>query len=182
VIIYLGEADPDRIVKTDWLKRRFHDYNAVPIHALRKNALSDNRNFVQKLAGTKETLVITGHGNEDEFMGRDPEQLYQYLMDAGFNHDRFGTIYLLGCNAGAQFNFRGMVTSYMQRFAIAVRRGPAWNVKIYAPRGIIHWDFQEWTDEQGIFWEVDDARIRVYDDDDNVIEEYTFEHGMLRFI
>lgn len=181
MIIYLGEDDPDRAVKTAWLKLKYHDNRAIPIQSLRRDSLADNRNILEKLVDKKEKLIICGHGNEEEFMARNPGDLYNHLINAGLNHDRFDSIYLLGCNAGFQFRDRWRLTSYLTQFALKIRQGPAWNVKMYAPRGDIVWTLDEYTDGVNAEWRVGDVRIQVVDDEGNVLQDYPYDHGMLLF-
>lgn len=182
MIIYFGENDPERTAKTNWLKIKYGDSNAISIHSLKKNSLSDNRGFTDRLLEKKERLVISGHGNDERFMDRSPHELYTYLMDAGLNHDRFGSIYLLGCDVGLQVNGRYIVTNFMKQFAVKIRQGPARELKVYAPRGEIIYMMEVDYFKHHELVRVVEARIQVCDDDDNVLEDYSFENGMLIFM
>jgi hypothetical protein len=181
VIIYFGENDPERTAKTNWLKIKYGDSKAISIHSLKRNSLSDNRSFTDRFLDKKETLVISGHGNDERFMDRSPLELYTSLMGAGLNHDRFGSIYLLGCDVGLQFNDRYIATNFMKQFALKIRQGPARKLKVYAPRGEIVWMMDDVIWEHLTFPRVAEARIQICDEDDNVLEDYSFETGMLIF-
>jgi hypothetical protein len=114
-------------------------------------------------------------------MDRSPAELYTHLMGAGLNHDRFGSIYLLGCDVGLQFNDRYIATNFMKQFALKIRQGPARNLKVYAPRGEIVWMMDDVPWEHLTFPRVAEARIQICDENDNVLEDYSFETGMLIF-
>jgi len=170
------------MAKVEWLKFKFHEHFAIPISWLNRISLSDNRSVFGMLANKKEKLIINGHGNPDQFMELSPFDLYDRLMAAGLNHDRFDAIYLLGCSVGGQFYSRSNVSNYMKLFAGAVKRGPAKKLKVYAPRAKIIYFFDEEYRHGHMVETVLDARIQVTDDDDNVLEDYSFETGMMQYI
>lgn len=143
MFLYFGEENAlRRQVKINWLKTHFNDQSvAQPVHGLAQGALNDNRSFVDKLLNKKEKLIISGHGNDASFQGRSATDLYNTLILKGLNHQRFDSVYLLGCNIGDATVHQ----NFLRDFGTAVRTGNAAanQLKVYGPRGLIGWTFSE---------------------------------------
>ncbi len=184
MILYFGEENAtSRFVKMNWLKAKFAENTMSPIHSLAGGALNDNRSFFQKLTGTKEKIIISGHGNADEFMDRTATELYNYLVSKGLNDERFDKLYLLGCDLGAAAQDNSITQNVLRDFGRAVKTGGAApNLKVYGPRGRVSWTISSKTESLLTTYTVDDVRIKVKRAVDNVVlEDYSFDAGLLLY-
>ena len=189
MVIYFGEEnDAIRQVKISWLKTKFADSGMQqPLANLPADSLADKRTTVQKMlgGGTKEKVIISGHGDPGAFSGLTAKSLFDKLVSKGLNSVRFESIYLLGCNIGLASQDNSIQQTFLKEFGRLVKTGGSnlSGIKVYGPRGFITWYIDDEDHGSHKTHKVRDVKIEVDDQlvGGTTIETYTFDTGLLRY-
>lgn len=183
MVIWFGEEDSRRrMIKINWLKTHFVQTQILPIHSLTADSLKDNRSVLAKLIGTKEKLIISGHGNDQSFMGLTAKNLFDDLRAKGLNHDRFNEIYLLACNIGQAEQDNSIHSNFLRDFGRLTQMNEATkNIKVYGPRGLILWTFSEEIQLGEKFEKVTDVKIIKSVANLPNQESYSFSAGLMLY-
>jgi len=183
MIIWFGEENSiRRMIKVNWLKTHFVQTQVVPIHSLTADSLKDNRSFLAKLTNTQEKLIISGHGNDQSFMGWTAKKLFDTLRTKGLNHNRFNEIYLLACNIGQTEQDNSINSNFLKEFGLSVRTNEATSkIKVYGPRGYIAWFFDEEIKLGERFEKITDVKIIKSITNLPNQEEYSFSTGLMLY-
>jgi hypothetical protein len=141
MIIYYGEDGPARAKKVECLGKFFGDLTYRPASQLADGELAEKTSWLkQPVKG--ESIIISAHGNTHYFSGQNHQTLLKTLTDKGLNVNgvRFSKIYLMACLVGAQAQ-DGSITSNFARNFHQLLRNDGSKISVYAPRGLLVYDY-----------------------------------------
>lgn len=119
-----------------------------------------------------DTLVINSHGNEHVFAGYDPAQFLQQLIGKGLEEGSFSAIYLMACKVGHASQDNSVITNFARDLKRALV-GQGIFAKVYAPRGLLTYTYEDRHASGQTYYEITDMYIQSPE------RNYPLDQGML---
>jgi hypothetical protein len=135
--------DPRRFLRIEVIKKVFGNHRVRSLAMLAGDSLKKPKlGFFASLISTrpKESIIVNGHGNEDELSGMTPDALFDKLLAAGLNDTDYDRVVLVSCNVG-----KG-IDNFATEFRRKVTQTPATaSIQVFAPIGFVSYDITEKT-------------------------------------
>lgn len=183
MIIWFGEEnDMRRGIKINLLKIHFTQTDVKPLHTLTLESLKDNRSYFTKLIVIQKKLIISGHGNDNIFMGQTAKKLFDTLCSKGLNSERFSSIYLLTCNAGHTEQDDSATSNFLREFGRYIKPNDVTSgIKVYGPRDRITWRLKTETKLGNDYEAIKEMKIVLRNPDNTVRESHDSSSGLLLY-
>jgi hypothetical protein len=144
MIVFFGEGDtvPLRNAKLKYLKQLFVETEEPKnYHMLKPGDLAPKPTGWSLFSSpVKETLVISGHGNQHQIGIYTAVQIVEKLKTNGFSAERFDKVYLMNCDVGLQDQMNTITDNFARQFKRALGNDNTQGIDVYAPRGTIMWN------------------------------------------
>ncbi len=140
LIVFVSD-DPRRFKRIEVIKKVFGNHEVKALKLLTKDCLKKPAlGFFASIFSSrpKETLIVNGHGNDDELGDLEPEDLFKQLLTAGLNDTDYDKVILVSCDVGRGYD------NFATAFRSKVTQTEATSgIKVLAPIGRVSYDIQE---------------------------------------